>query len=300
MCLAVFSWGQHPRFPLVLAANRDEFYNRPSQAMDWWQAPGHSEPILAGRDLSAGGTWLGLSASGRLALLTNVREPALQRPEAPSRGSIVPDWLSGGLALRQAHERWQQAGHNSYNVIVADLPQQAWHWTAKTLQAPMRLPAGLHGLSNASLDTPWPKVQRLKFAVTQALQEHDTLAALVQALFGALVDPRRADDSLLPATGLPLTRERELSAAFIRTADGHYGTRCATVIVQERCADGLHTHVLERSFNPQPGSGQLVWAHLPAWSQIAPAEPTPVLRYAQDDLAYGTTLPSDLRKASAS
>lgn len=300
MCLAVLSLGQHPRFPLILAANRDEFFNRPSLPLDWWQVPGHTTPILAGRDLSAGGTWFGLSSTGRLALLTNVREPAAQRPDAPSRGSIVPDWLGTTSRIDEAHARWAEVGHNGYNVIAADLQRQAWHWTAQRQPRPLVLSAGLHGLSNASLDTPWPKVEKLRSAVALALRAHDTLAPLVQALFAALVDPHVAADAQLPDTGLPMEIERALSAVFIRTADGRYGTRCATVVVQEQCADGLHTHVLERSFDPQPGSGSLAWAHLARWPQATPAAVAPVLRYAQDHPGYGTTLPSDFKKVSAS
>ena len=307
MCLAVLSLGQHPRFPLVLVANRDEFFDRPALALDWWQAPGHVQPILAGRDLSAGGTWLGLSTQGRLALLTNVRAPGKQRPDAPSRGSIVPDWLSGTDTLLQANQRWQQAGHNGFNLITADLCAGQWAWTATQQSQPLPLAPGLHGLSNASLDTPWPKVLRLRQAVQQALQAPLGVGHLAHTLFEALADPATALDVDLPSTGLPMNLERALSAVFIRSDDGRYGTRCSTVLLQERDTAGqCTTYVFERSFGPQPGQGELAWTSLRPWPCLenrgpgAPSAITPVERVAQRAPGYGTTLPSTLRKVDES
>jgi uncharacterized protein with NRDE domain len=301
MCLAVFALGQHPRFPFVLAANRDEFFHRPTAPLDWWTPAGSDAPVLAGRDLSAGGTWFGLSAAGRLALLTNVRDPSRLRPDAPSRGRIVTDWLGGVPSLDAAHRQWQAAGFNGFNVVVADLaaptapaasPLGQWGWTSASASAPLPLAAGLHGVSNASLDTPWPKVQRLRQAMAATLAQATTPAAVAAALFAALVDAERASDDALPSTGVPLPIERALSSVFIRTDDGRYGTRCSTVVVREH--DGT-THVLERTYADE--GGELAWVTWPTWPG---ATLPPVQRLSQQGQGRGTALPSTLRNVSAS
>jgi uncharacterized protein with NRDE domain len=307
MCLVALAIGQSERFPLVLTSNRDEFFDRPTAALDWWQPAPGDPAVLAGRDLQAGGSWLGLSATGRLALVTNVRDGLPQSAEAPSRGSLVTDWLLSSEPFETHWARLADAGHNGFNLVAADLDQDEWHWAGNRtvggaisdgrtqIPRPLRLLTGLHGLSNAALDTPWPKVQRLKAAVQAALntaaadrsstaqdppqsslgqtfaaergngQGHDqgddqgdgqaswasddgVLDGLIEQLFAALGDNRTADDALLPATGLPLALERQLSAAFIRTPDGRYGTRCSTLVVTETTPSGRVTHVIERSF----------------------------------------------------
>lgn len=297
MCLAVFALGQHPRFPFVLAANRDEFFARPSAPLDWWTPAAANAPVLAGRDLSAGGTWFGLSAAGRLALLTNVRDPSRLRADAPSRGRIVTEWLAGGLSLAAAHRHWQAAGFNGFNVVVADLADPAaspigqWGWTSASAPVPLPLAAGLHGVSNASLDTPWPKVQRLRHAMAETLAQATTPAAVAAALFAALADAERARDDTLPSTGVPLDIERALSSVFIRTDDGRYGTRCSTVVVREH--DGT-THVIERTYADD--GGELAWVSWPCW----PGTPAPVQRLSQRGQGWGTALPSTFRNVSAS
>lgn len=298
MCIAVLALGQHARFPWVLAANRDEFFDRPAAPLDWWQPPQHVQPILAGRDLSAGGTWLGLSTQGRLALLTNVRDPANQRAEAPSRGRIVPDWLGTRRTLDDIHLDWQRAGHNGFNVIAADLAEQRWGWTDSCTAAPLPLLPGLHGLSNASLDTPWPKVVQLRDAVQEQVSSARALAPLVEGLFAALTNPLRAADHALPDTGLPLAVERALSSVFIRTDDGRYGTRCSTVLVGEQGdARGLRIHVFERTYEIAQGDGELAWTTLPMAGLTG--QTTAIGRLPQRGLGYGTTLSSTLMKSSA-
>lgn len=247
MCLAAFALNAHPRFPLVIAANRDEFFARPAAPMAWWEVAGTE--VLAGRDLSAGGTWFGLTRAGRLALLTNIREPGRQRADAPSRGALVVDWLRrDDDATRFAASL--APGYNGFNLITADLARRDWHWISNRTPSAQRLPDGIHGLSNAALDTPWPKTLGLKAALASALAADPAPDVLIERLFQALADPTPAPDAALPDTGVGLARERLLSPRFVRLPDPDapdlavYGTRCSTVLVQE--ADGRLT-VVERS-----------------------------------------------------
>ena len=264
MCLVAFALGRSARFPLVLASNRDEFFDRPTAPLDWWPAEGGRAAILAGRDLQAGGTWLGLGSSGRLALVTNVRDGRSNDPRAPSRGALVPGWLGGEEPFDSHWPRLAAAGHNGFNLVAADLASGDWFWAGSRSGVPQRLSDGLYGLSNAVLDTPWPKVERLKAALDGALGTAASADTLAGTLFAALADPRRADDHALPATGVPLALERELSAAWIRTADGRYGTRCSTVVITERTLGGAVTHVIERSHGAGPAERRVA---LHGWPQ---------------------------------
>jgi uncharacterized protein with NRDE domain len=267
MCLAAFALNAHPRFPLVIAANRDEFFARPAAPMAWWHSGGAE--LLAGRDLSAGGAWFGLTRAGRLALLTNVREPERQNPLAPSRGELVPDWLASPLDA-EAFSQTLKPGYNGFNLITADLREGAWHWLSNRTGAgrPQRLADGLHGLSNAALDTPWPKTQGLQTALGQALGDAADAAQLTAALFSALADATPAADAALPDTGVGLARERLLSPRFVRMPDpvrpglAAYGTRCATVLIRE--ASG-RLQVAERSVTAAGQWLPPVVHHLPAW-----------------------------------
>lgn len=260
MCLAVLALGLHERFPLVLASNRDEFFDRRALPAAWWRPPGASADVLSGRDLSAGGTWLGLTRAGRLALLTNVREPARFRPQAPSRGALVLDWLAGDEQAESFAQRRRGAGHNGFNMLVADFgrdPSGDVHGFSNRAAELHRLPAGIHGLSNAALDTPWPKVQRLKLAMQRAMSQAADTAGSFEAistdLLAALADRRPAPDADLPDTGVGLARERALSPPFIAITgtDGRatYGTRCSTVLVGERQAGGLALRLLEVTYD---------------------------------------------------
>ena len=269
MCLAVLALGQHPRFPLVLASNRDEFFHRAAAPLAWWQPEGMEWPVLSGRDLTAGGTWLGLTAAGRMALLTNVREPQRHRPDAPSRGALVLEWLRGDQDIGGFSQRHQGGGHNGFNVIAADFSRGECAWLSNRQMMPVRLQAGIHGLSNASLNTPWPKVQRLRSAMHQALATAGSTDALCNALFASLQDRKPAPDGELPDTGVGIDRERLLSPPFLAlpAADGltHYGTRCSTLVVTERTAGGLVTRVLERSFDTRGAAAIAVAEHLAHW-----------------------------------
>ena len=270
MCLAAFALGLSARFPLVLAANRDEFYDRPAEGLAWWPPTSEGTEILAGRDLQAGGTWMGLNAAGRLALLTNIRAPARQQADAPSRGDIVTRWLT---TCQRTDRFWMQtalAGHNGFNLIAADFSRGDCYWMSSAHASPLRLDHGLFGLSNASLDEPWPKVVALKQQLSRALQRADacpdtTPDELAQSLLAALGDAQLASDDQLPATGIALELERQLSACFIRTPDGRYGTRCSTVLVTEQRSAGLVTTVYERTHAVHGKPSQLRRVILPDW-----------------------------------
>lgn len=262
MCLAAFALNAHPRFPLVIAANRDEFFARAAAPMAWWP---DQPQVLAGRDLSAGGTWFGLTRAGRLALLTNVREPGRQNPAAPSRGALVVDWLKADDDAPAFAQRLA-GGYNGFNLVTGDLTRNAWHWLSNRAPVPVALGDGLHALSNAALDTPWPKTTGLRAALADALAHAHGVDDLTERLLAALADPTPAADAELPDTGVGLARERLLSPRFIRIADegapAVYGTRCATVLI--RGADGA-THLVERSFTADGGALPPVRHHLPRW-----------------------------------
>jgi uncharacterized protein with NRDE domain len=247
MCLAAFALNAHPRFPLVIAANRDEFFARAAAPMAWWQAGGVE--LLAGRDLSAGGTWFGLTTTGRLALLTNVREPGRQIVDAPSRGALVVDWLTSRLDAPDFAASLRP-GYNGFNLVTADLVQDRWHWLSNRAVEPQALAAGIHALSNAALDTPWPKATGLKRALARALDGATSAEVLAGELLAALADTTITPDAELPDTGVGLARERLLSPRFVRMPDparpdvALYGTRCSTVLVREA---GGATTLVERS-----------------------------------------------------
>jgi uncharacterized protein with NRDE domain len=248
MCLVAIALDQSRRFPLVIAANRDEFFQRPAARLAWW-SPGAGQPdILGGRDLEAGGTWLGLTAKGRLALITNVRDPAHRDPSAPSRGSIVTRWLNGDLT---ADRFWMHTALSGYN--------------SSQDSNPMRLERGLYGLSNASLDTPWPKVTNLKERMRESVDGAESLDMLAVELFDAMNDRTPAPDEHLPMTGVSHELEKALSPAFIRTADGAYGTRSTTLVITERVNKRLVTHVLERTYSPTGGMALLRRSSLKDW-----------------------------------
>lgn len=237
MCLAVVALDAHPAYALVVAANRDEFHARAAAPAAWWP-----RGLLAGRDLAGGGTWLALARDGRFALLTNVRDPARHDPAAPSRGALVPALLDDASPPESALARLRAAAgaYNGFNLVAGSAAGIAW--MSNRTDAVRRLPIGVHGISNGLIDDDWPKVRRMREAVTAwAARGTGDLAPL----FDALADRSIAPDEALPSTGVPLDWERRLSAVFIAGAD--YGTRCSTVLAIGR--DGCATFV-ERSFTP--------------------------------------------------
>ena len=223
MCLMAVAWRSSPQFPLVLAANRDEFYDRPSAPANWWP---DSQHVLGGLDLRAGGSWLAVDKSGRLAAVTNVRGDAANPGELLSRGHIVRDFLAAELntAAYLAQLAPRASRYGPFNLIIGD--GQSLQYFSNSGAAGSDLAPGVYGLSNAALDTPWPKVTKLKRALKQSIKELDP----APGLFEVLADRSVAADQQLPDTGVGIELERRLSAPFIGTGD--YGTRCSTVIVQ--------------------------------------------------------------------
>lgn len=265
MCLVALAIDQNRRFPLVVATNRDEFFQRPAARLAWWAPPGGGPDVLSGRDLESGGTWLGLTSQGRLALLTNVRDPSRHEADAPSRGRIVPEWLGAKEDAGQFWMRTALSGHNGFNLIAADFRRGECFWASNMAPYPLRLERGVYGLSNAGLDTPWPKVQQIKGRLRESLAVAESVDALATQLFAALAEREPAPDEALPHTGVRLELERQLSPAFIRTPDQAYGTRCSTLIITERAGRHPVTHVLERSFSATGGVALLRRSTLRNW-----------------------------------
>lgn len=224
MCLILVAWRAHADYPLVLAANRDELHAREAAPARWWQGP----DMLAGRDLSAGGTWLGVARDGRFAALTNYRDPSIAARTAPSRGELVPATLASSLPveLRLQQLRRTARNYNDFNLIFSDGERLA---VFESVPGDGHvLDAGVYGLSNHLLDTPWPKLRTAKSALGAAM----TRLPDQQPLLDLLRDERQADDAQLPRTGVSLEWERLLSSAFIRSPD--YGTRCSTILLIDR------------------------------------------------------------------
>jgi len=219
VCLILVAWRVHPDYPLVVAANRDEFFARPTAGAAFWpDAP----QVLAGRDLQAGGTWLGITRLGRFTALTNFRDPARQRAQAPSRGRLVADFLLGAQSIDAYLDRIAPDAFNGFNLLLGDGERLVAYSNVSNQRH--ELEPGLYGLSNALLDTPWPKVGAGKTALGAAL------AALPDEslLWQLLRDDTIAPDEALPVTGVPIEWERLLSAAFVKSPD--YGTRSSTLL----------------------------------------------------------------------
>ncbi len=240
MCLIVVALDRHPDFPFVLAGNRDEFHARPTLAAHRWvDRPG----IIAGRDVEKGGTWLGVSARGALATVTNYRDPARRVPDARSRGLLVSDFLDDadppGADHYVARRVAEGDRHDGFNLIAADA---SGVWYGSNRGGVRRLRNGLHTLSNHLVDTPWPKAERLRRDAARALDA--TGGALADRLFDALADRTPVADVDLPSTGVPVDWERRLATAFIVSPE--YGTRSSSVVTADR--DGL-LRFEERTFD---------------------------------------------------
>ena len=232
MCLLAVAWHVHPAYRLVVAANRDEFYARDTQPAHHWSD--HPE-VFAGRDVRAGGTWMGVTADGRFAALTNVRGGVLVpedgAPPPPSRGSLVSDYLSGEMNAATYVESVAAMAeqYSGFNLLVADQDQL---WWCSNHSEPQQLGPGVYGLSNASLDTPWPKTTAATTAMRAALSQPDA-ATMEAALFAAMADRTLPpmDDvprSDLPESEMPAERLQRLAACMVITDD--YGTRASSVV----------------------------------------------------------------------
>ena len=239
MCLIYIAWRRHPRYRLLVAANRDEFHARPALPAHWWDdAPG----VLAGRDLQAGGTWLGVSPGGRFSAITNYREPSVHLVGAPSRGTLVSEFLTGNESAPTYHRRIIGEGHryNGFSLLAMDGDTLAF--ASNRCREVLRLAPGVYGLSNHLLDTPWPKVTEGKAELERLLAEPDVRVPDLLALLAV------ADSRIVEAPGADIGndpgRMQWRSSRFILGRD--YGTRTSTVVRLD--ADGAGVFV-ERSFD---------------------------------------------------
>lgn len=237
MCLIIFAYDCHPRYKLVVAANRDEFYQRPTQPAAFW--PEH-EGLLAGRDLKAGGTWMGVTTRGRFATLTNYRDPASFNPSARSRGHLVYNYLAGNSEpLEYIESIISQADlFNGFNLLLGD--QDSLYCYSNRDHLMRKVERGIHGLSNSLLDDPWPKVVKGKNTLARIMTNEEIDP---ESLFTMMADREQPTDEMLPQTGVSLEMERMLAPAFVLSPK--YGTRTTTVLLVEH--DG-RVRFWERSF----------------------------------------------------
>jgi uncharacterized protein with NRDE domain len=240
MCLVLIALDSHPEYSLIVAANRDEFYDRPTAPAAFWaDAPS----VLGGRDLKAHGTWLGIDREGRLAAVTNYRQGQRESPAPRSRGQLVSDFLTGETGALEYIERVRREAelYNGFNLIVSD-PWGCFYYSNRENRV-RTLGPGVYGLSNHLLDTPWPKVASAKSAFGRLLK--GGASGMTAELFALLFDRNQPADGLLPSTGVSKDWEKLLSSAFIASDD--YGTRSSTVVLVGR--DGRIVFV-ERTFGP--------------------------------------------------
>ena len=226
MCLIVFAYKQHPDYDFVFAANRDEFYDRPTEAAHFWD---QHPSLLAGKDLKAGGTWMGITRSGSFSALTNYRDLSITKENAPSRGHLVLDFLTGDKAPAAYLEQIDEKAHkfNGFNLLVGNMNELMYY--SNQQREVQSLSPGTYGLSNHLLNTGWPKVKQAREAMKEAISRNELSEEM---LFRILENDRQAADDALPNTGLPLELERAVSSVFIKT-DG-YGTRGSTVLVVDK------------------------------------------------------------------
>lgn len=238
MCLIHFQFQNHPHYKLILAANRDEAYDRPTAKAHYWE----DEPsIIAGRDLLQMGTWLGVTRGGRFAALTNFRDPKQNSEDKISRGDIVRRYLGTHISLERflltlKHNRHYYAG---FNVILGNQDELFYYNNAQNKIT--RIPKGIHGLSNHMLNTPWPKVTKGKDMLEHYVWTHQNVDP--DKLFDILMDSEEARDDELPQTGVSLELERQLSPQFIKTSG--YGTRSSTVVLIDK---ENHITFIERTY----------------------------------------------------
>lgn len=264
MCLLVLAWNAHPRYRLVIAANRDEYHDRPAAALSRWPEP---DDILAGRDLRAGGTWLGVDRRRRFGIVTNFRDLVRASPAAPSRGGLIPRYLGGAagprdyLAALESHA----AGYGGFNLLLAD-GESLWYGSNRCTPFARALSPGIHGLSNERLDTPWPKLVRVRSGFEKWLRAG--ISAEDGDLFTLLADRvPAADPESLPSTGLAPEWEQVLSSPFVLHES--YGTRCSTVLAIEPSGA---LYLAERRFDPSGACiGETQYRLAPGeWAKPAP------------------------------
>lgn len=240
MCLIFIGLKHHPKYKLIVAANRDEFYDRPTAPASFWED--HPE-ILAGRDLEAKGTWLGMTKSGRICMVTNFRDPKNIHAHAPSRGKLVTDFLLDNTTGEKYLEKLMPHAkkYNGFSLIAGTVDSLYYYSNYK--DGIILLNSGLFGLSNHLLETPWPKVEKGKVRIQELFKSS---VIMVEDLYGVLSDETISSDAHLPDTGVGLEFERALSAAFIKSPG--YGTRSSTVVMVDY---NNHVSFYERVYNPE-------------------------------------------------
>lgn len=231
MCILFIAVNQHPDYPLIIAANRDEFHTRPTASSQFWD---QQPELLAGKDLQAGGTWMGVNLFGKVAALTNIRAPGKELAGAITRGNLVLDWLQESSTYTDAEKKYRarigakRTSYNGYNLLFGTLKNLYVYNNFE--DSFIHLEEGVFGLSNDNLDSPWPKIMKGRNALAKTCQEKGPLDH--KALFDILADKQKADDSILPQTGVPLEWERQLSSIFIKGET--YGTRSSTILTLDQ------------------------------------------------------------------
>lgn len=228
MCLIAFAYHMHPEYNLVLIANRDEFYKRPTRAAQFWSNEGTPE-LLAGKDLQGGGTWMGITKSGKWGALTNYRDPSWKRENPPTRGNIVLDYLQNEHSpeIFVHHLRKTAQQFEGFNVLAGDSNSLFHYSNANDKITPVE--PGIHGVSNAVLDTPWPKLEYAKNQLEQCVTQNNITP---ESLFQILKNEQHAADDDLPKTGIPYEWEKAISPVFIQTEN--YGTRSSSLLYVKR------------------------------------------------------------------
>jgi uncharacterized protein with NRDE domain len=238
MCLYVFAYNVHPRYRLIMASNRDEYYDRPTEKAHFWPS---APQVLAGRDLEMGGTWMGITKNGRFAALTNYRDSSSQVVNANSRGTLVSNYLISDKTPQEYMSCVinSRAGYNGFNLLTADSSKILYY--NKNLPSAVILEPGIYGLSNHYLNTPWFKVRKSKQVLTNYLKNSKMIET--ESLFAIMKDTEQAPDHELPDTGLSQEREKLLSSIFIQGTD--YGTRSSAVLLIEHSG---HVIFQEKSY----------------------------------------------------
>ncbi len=237
MCLILFSWDNHPKYKLIVAANRDEFYERPTTSLGIWE---DDENIIAGKDLTAGGTWMGINKSGRFSALTNYRDIANIKQNAPSRGDLTRKYLSEEISDQNFFDFFKPtlSDFNGFNILNGNFDQLTYFNNEH--QQLIEIKPGIYGLSNAFLDTNWPKVSRAKEMFSSIVKAEEPQT---NDLINFLQDKTQAEDKDLPETGLSYEMEKVVSSMFIESAN--YGTCCSTVLTVDYSGKG---RITERSY----------------------------------------------------
>lgn len=254
MCLIALAINTHPEYPFVLAANRDEFFERPTKTLHAWP----DSDIIAGQDLQQGGTWLGLTKGGRFAVVTNFRGPDENQPKPKSRGHLITQYLIASSTPEHYCEHLSSSDEEyaGYNLILGDAKTFCYHSNRRKNGA-IEMTSGIHGLSNHLLNTAWPKVTDTKAALSHALSNTHNAGptdktTLIETLFHSLRSTKQAAKAQLPNTGIDPDREMQLSSPFVKAHDDNYGTRCSTIVLKDRMG---HYCMIERSWDL---SGKLI------------------------------------------